>query len=49
MGKPDKGTRPLLIDLASVMRLKARLPRERREDDGYDSTAAHILAIAGFR
>src|SRR6266705_5087949 len=49
MGRPFNGVRFLLIDLASEMRLKERLPREGRNDDGYDSTDAHISAMAGFR
>src|SRR6266850_3244320 len=49
MGRPSNGIRFLLIDFTSGMRLKERLPQEGRKDEGYDSTAAHISAIAGLR
>src|ERR1700761_4099433 len=49
MGSPGSGIRFLLVSLASEERLNARLPREGQAEDGYDSTEAHILAMAGFR
>jgi len=49
MGRPGNGVRFLLIDFALAIHLKEWFPCEGRVDDGYDSTDAHISAIAELR